>query len=412
MLEIPEHFRPLVVSQDALIAELITWAEVNSGSDNPDGVAAMAATVSSAFGRSLPGRGGMRRVDGLQGLDGKEREVGEAYHHVCRPEAPVRLFFSGHLDTVYGVTDPFQRCTDLGDGRLRGPGVADMKGGLLIMKEALRLFESTGQRTRVGWEVLITADEEIGSGGSRRLIEEVARRCHLGFVFESALPDGGLVRRRSGAGSFRATVRGRAAHTGRDFAEGRNAIVALADLVGRLHGLNASVPGMIVNAGAIRGGGPLNIVPHHAEADFNVRLATEDLIPVMETTFAHARAAVEAGMEGVRVELTGGLTRPPKVETPEIEALHHAFGERARRLGLEVPGWRDTGGGSDGNFLAACGLPHLDGVGARGGAIHSPDEFIIKESLLERIILMATFLEEVEAGRDGLAFLPKTAASA
>ena len=189
--------------------------------------------------------------------------------------------------------------------------------------------------------------------------------------------------------------------------------MALADLVGRLHGLNASVPGMIVNAGAIRGGGPLNIVPHHAEADFNVRLATEDLIPVMETTFAHARAAVEAGMEGVRVELTGGLTRPPKVETPEIEALHHAFGERARRLGLEVPGWRDTGGGSDGNFSRGLwsAAPRWCGR-ARGGAIHSPDEFIIKESLIERIVLMATFLEEIEAGRDGLAFLPKISASA
>ncbi|MCC5840360.1 MAG: hydrolase [Opitutales bacterium] len=407
----PENFRGLWATQEALVAELVEWAEINSGSDHPAGVAAMAGVISDSFGRSLPGRGRMCPVDGWRGLDGSERRVGAAYHHVCRPEAPVRLFFSGHLDTVYGVNDSFQHCSDFGDGRLHGPGVADMKGGLLIMKEALRLFESAGDRSRVGWEVLITADEEIGSGGSRRLIEEVARRCHVGFVFESALPDGALVRRRSGAGSFRATVRGRAAHTGRDFAQGRNAIVALADFVGRLHALNASVAGLIVNAGAIRGGGALNIVPHHAEADFNVRLASEDLVPVMEAAFTEARTAVEASMEGIRIELTGALTRPPKVETPEIEALHTAFGQCARRLGLEVPGWRDTGGGSDGNFLAACGLPHLDGVGARGGAIHSPDEFIIKESLSERILLMAAFLEEMEAGRDGLAFLSPFSAS-
>ena len=150
------------------------------------------------------------------------------YQHRCREDAPIQVLLNGHIDTVFAADHAFQQCEILdAQGIIKGPGVADMKGGIVIMLAALELFESLqyqGDKNAVGWEVLITCDEEIGSPHSRPVLESAALRNHLGITFESSLPDGKLVRRRMGVGYAHAKVLGRSAHVGRNFAEGKNAI--------------------------------------------------------------------------------------------------------------------------------------------------------------------------------------------
>ncbi len=183
-----------------------------------------------------------------------------------RPEAPVRILLGGHYDTVYGADHPFQRCTLLDAQTLRGPGVADMKGGLVVMLAALQAFEAAPESHRIGWEVLLGPDEEIGSSARAPRRGVAAARNHVGLVFEPARANGDLVSSRKGTGTFVVTCRGRAAHAGRDPAAGRNAILALAEFLPQADTLNRELPGVMLNVGNIRGGGAVNIVPDWAEA--------------------------------------------------------------------------------------------------------------------------------------------------
>ncbi|MCC5805834.1 MAG: hydrolase [Opitutales bacterium] len=381
-----------VPEESALVETLVDWAETPSGSDEAGGLARMAEKLRAAFA-DLPGEGELVELPPAADLGGAPVPVGAAYRHRCRPEAPVRVLLSGHMDTVYGPDHPFKRCTFPERGVLRGPGVADMKGGLVIMRHAINLLESSPHAGNLGWEVLINADEEIGSPGSRGLLRESAQRNTVGLVFESALPDGSLVRRRKGSGVFRAAARGRAAHTGRDFEDGRNAIIALSGLLVRLHSLNDTVPGAIVNVGRARGGRAVNVVPDFAEAFVNIRISKAEDLPDLNAQIENL-LKVANKEEGIHIEWHGEMARPPKSETPATEQLHEWYADIAREHGIDCS-QRDTGGASDGNILAAEGLPHLDGVGARGGRIHSEEEFILTASLPERIALAGAFLRRL-----------------
>lgn len=318
---------------------------------------------------------------------------------VCRPEAPLRVLLCGHYDTVYGEDHPFQQCAKPDGDLLRGPGVADMKGGLAVMLEALSAFERFPERESAGWTVMITADEEIGSPVSAPLLEEAARDSHIGLVFEPALSGGMLARARPGSAELVARVRGRAAHAGRNFADGRSAIAALCDAVNRLQSLNRREPAgatVIWNAGRIDGGGPVNVVPDRAEAAFNLRIRRWEDGPLVEKQRDEITRAVAAA-HGVELDWTGGFSRLPKEITPEIGALFASFGDCARTLGFDLQ-WRDTDGCCDGNNLAAAGLPNLDSLGPRGGKIHSSEEYLEIGSLVERAQLSALFLMALADG--------------
>lgn len=312
-----------------------------------------------------------------------------------RPEAPVQVLFSGHMDTVYGLESGFQKLQILTDGRLHGPGVADMKGGLLVLIEAVKEFLKRDRQGRIGGEILITSDEEIGSPASHEEIILSAKRNHYGLVFESALPGGELVSARKGTGTFRITAHGKAAHTGRDYWNGRNAIAALASAIGQVHALNAPEEDCILNVGKISGGGAVNIVPDYAEAWINVRSGSIATARGMRTRLEEIIGLVEAEHAGVNLQLEGEFSRPPRVETETCARLHRLWNRAEQRIGLPTSGKRETGGSSDGNLLAEAGLPHLDGVGIRGGAIHSPDEFALAESIGEQIARTVAFLKEL-----------------
>ncbi len=385
-----DEFQPYLRDIETEVAHmrdlLIFWCDINSGSRNFEGLFRMIEALKTRFSR-LPGK--MEEIALAQ-------TPCKGLRLVCRPEAPVQVFLNGHMDTVYGPRHTFQKCRLIDENILNGPGVADMKGGLLVMLKALETFECAPFAGNLGWEVYIGPDEEIGSAGSARILQDAARRHHLGLVFESSLRDGALIRKRKGAGTFKVTAKGRSAHVGRDFALGRNAVAALCDFVSKIQGLNGEIPGAIFNVGNISGGGPANIVPEHAATEFNIRIDRRDDIDIIESRIAELLGPFNE-REGFDLQWSGQFNRAPKELTPQIEQLFGFYKDCARDLGMSLD-WRDSGGCSDGNNLAGAGLPNLDTLGVRRGDIHSEKEHVYLNSLPERIRLTALFLMKLASG--------------
>ncbi len=384
---------------EAMQSRMLAWAEINSGSRNLDGLVRMGDALKQAFQpladttEVLP----LRPLNEV-GDDGTVREVplGPALRMVKRPDADRRVLLVGHMDTVFGVDHPFQHCRDLGDGRVNGPGVADLKGGLVAMLTALEAFERTPLADRLGWEILINSDEEIGSPGSAPLLAASAAKADVGLVYEPSLPDGTLVGARKGSGNFAILVRGRAAHAGREFHLGRNAVAALARAVAEIDGLNGARPEVTFNVGRVIGGGPVNVVPDLAVARLNVRMTAPEDTDWIEGELKRVVAGID-GQEGYEAQLSGGFTRPPKPMNDGIKTLFDFLHDCGKDLDLDL-GLRATGGCCDGNNLAAAGLPNIDTLGVRGGEIHSADEYVILESLTERAKLSALALMRMAAG--------------
>ncbi len=218
----------------SMLAQVLRWSAVNSGSRNLAGLAEVAGLLADAFA-ALPGELALRDPAPADAVasDGTVVEVehGRNLHLRVRPEAPVQLLFTGHMDTVFDADHPFQALSWREPGVLNGPGVADMKGGLAVMLAALRAIEASPAAVRLGYEVGVNSDEEVGSPGSAPLIVAAARGKQAGFTYEpAALPDGTLAGARPGSGNFSIRIEGRSAHAGRNPEEGRNAVLAAADL--------------------------------------------------------------------------------------------------------------------------------------------------------------------------------------
>lgn len=366
---------------------LVRWCGQNSGSDNISGLETMRRLLAEEFA-TLP-QAVIEPVP-LRGTAAKALRVR------VRPSAPQQVFLCNHYDTVYGVDHPFQTCELIAPDTLRGPGVADSKGGIVVMLSALRLFEACPDARNLGYEVLLSPDEETGSHGTEPLLVEAARRHRFALVFEPARSNGDLVKSRMGTGSFAVTVHGRSAHAGNNPADGRNAILALCELLPRIQAIASAMPGILVNVGRIAGGGPLNIVPDSASAGINVRITNlgDDARFIAQL---NEIIATRNGRDGFRAELAGRFDRQPKVENPAELAAFAAWQRCARECGVTL-GWQHVGGGSDGNILSAAGLPNLDGLGPVGGQLHSPNEHIRISSLDERARVAARFLIQVAAG--------------
>lgn len=382
-----------------MLEQVQAWAAINSGSRNLAGLKAMATLLANAFS-DLPGHLELVPPDPVDIVDpdGTVRPVEHGEHLLLtvRPQAPVQMLFTGHYDTVFGVDHPFQSLRWLDDGRLNGPGVADMKGGLALMLAALKAFEGAPVAAGVGYQVLIDSDEEVGSPSSAALIARVAQGKAAAFTYEPALPDGTLAGARGGSGNFSITITGRSAHAGRNPEEGRNAVLAAADIALRLEA--AIGPGLSVNPAKIDGGGPNNVVPDHAILRVNFRPASPEDQARARAHLDNAVALVTAQRD-VSIHVHGGFGRPPKPLDPAAERLFGLVRDCGADLGQTI-GWRATGGVCDGNNIAACGVPVVDTMGPRGGAIHSAEEYLIPESLPERAMLSAlAILRLAERGR-------------
>lgn len=372
-----------------LVDLLESWANLNSGSNHAAGLDRMRGALRTAFAGAFP----TAEIEEPE-CPGSVRAL-----RVClRPQAPTQLLLSGHFDTVFEASDPFQRCTRVDARILRGPGVIDMKGGLVVLLAALQAFEQTPHAARLGWEALLTPDEETGSHGSAPLFAEAARRRHFGLVFEPARPNGDIVRSRKGTGGFVATVRGRAAHAAKIPNDGRNAILALAEFLLTASRIPTELPGVLVNVGNIRGGGPAtNVVPDFATAEVDLRV-TQAADRELLLARLHALAADINSRDGFRLELEVRFNRPPKECLPAEEALFAEWQRAAGDLGLVPFSWVHTGGASDGNLLSAAGLPNLDGLGPLGDQLHSNREFIDTSTIAPRAQIAALVLHRIASG--------------
>jgi glutamate carboxypeptidase len=387
------------IGDKPMLDHVRAWAAINSGTANLDGLARMADALSEAFG-ALPGDLHLVDPEPAKRVTPAGRVEplahGKHLHLTVRPQASVQMLFTGHMDTVYPADHPFQDQRWLDDNTLNGPGVADMKGGLALLLAALKAVEASPIAPRIGYEVVINSDEETGSFSSAALIARAARGKVAALTYEPALPDGTLAGARGGTGNFSIVVTGRSAHAGRNPDDGRNAIVAASDIALRL--MAAKSPTLAVNPAKIDGGGPNNVVPDNAVLRVNFRPQTSQEIA---RAAAHIEAVAQAvaAERGVEVAVHGGFNRPPKPIDAGAAALFDLVRRSGAALGLAI-GWRDTGGVCDGNNIAAAGVPVVDTMGARGGAIHSPDEFLLVDSLAERAALSAlTILSIAEKGR-------------
>jgi len=388
---VPDSILQLPRRAGELHRRLAAWCEINSGSTHIEGLGRMAAVLKEAcFELSVVPAEFPVADDGRVVIRARQR-----------PRAPFQILLCGHYDTVYAARHPFQHCRRPSTNVLNAPGAADMKGGLVVLFAALAAFEESPAAANVGWEVLLTPDEEIGSAASRVHLEEVARRHHLGLVFEPARENGDIVLARKGTGVASITCRGRSSHAGTAPQDGRNAILGLSEFLVNTRRLAHDLPRVSLSAGRISGGGPLNVVPDLAEAKLDVRIESLADWELLRRRLESCAAPINH-REGYRIEIDLSLSRPPLTLAPAAQAAFSALTRCGQELGLAPFGWKQVGGGSDANLLSAAGLPCLDGLGPRGGAYHTDQEWAVLGSLVERSQLTALFLHQLAAGETQL----------
>ena len=319
-----------------------------------------------------------------------------AAHVIARwPGRGPRLLLLGHFDTVWPVGQLARMPLREDDGRLYGPGVLDMKTGLAIGALAMRtLMRFISEDTRPCVTLVATADEETGSRTSRDLIERMAREHAAVLVLEPALPGGAVKTARKGVGEFEILAEGIPAHAGVDPAAGASAIHALARAILDVEAIAALAPGTTVNVGVVSGGSRPNVVAERATARVDVRVGRLADAPRVEAAFRELRAHDPR----VRLTVTGGVSRPPMERTEGVARLYELARATARELGFDLAEGA-TGGGSDGNFTAAIGVPTLDGLGATGVGPHALHEHVEVAELPRRAALVAGIL--ARAGRMG-----------
>ncbi len=299
------------------------------------------------------------------------------------------IFLIGHLDTVYPVGTAEARPMRIEGRHVLGPGVADMKDGLLAGIYALRALQALGLDTFGTVHFFCNSEEEVGSPMSRRLYPRIAADCDAALVLESGRPNGDIVTARKGSAFYTLKAVGRAAHAGVEPEKGASAILELAHLTIALHQLNGIRPGVTVNVGVIQGGTKGNVVPAEASAQVDVRALTRD-----DLALVHERIqalVARPTVTGVQATVTGQPDNPPMPRTPASAALAALAQAAAESAGFAV-GENLSGGVSDANFCAGQGVPTLDGLGPVGGDDHSPDEYLELDSIAPRIAMLARLI--------------------
>jgi len=362
--------------RDEMIALLRRLVEIESPSDDRPGLDQFAATVQELFTpfgpiESLPGERGTHlrlRVDGA----------------AASPHAVALC----HYDTVWpkGTLERIPFNVD-GEGVARGPGCFDMKAGIVVLYFALHAVRDRLARPL---HVLFTCDEEVGSPTSRAVIEREASGARVAYVLESPLPGGTLKTARKGTGDYLVRIEGRAAHAGVEPQKGISATHELALQTLALHALNNYEVGTTVNVGVVHGGTRPNVVAANAEAHVDVRVATLAEASRLDA----AIRGLTPSLAGAHLDISGGLNRPPMERSAEMAELFQRAHAIAASMDVALEEGA-TGGGSDGNFTAAIGVPTLDGLGAEGEGAHAAHEHVNTESLPRRAALVAGLLTEI-----------------
>ncbi|MEU9414491.1 M20 family metallopeptidase [Streptomyces sp. NPDC048272] len=359
------------VSVEAMIEDLRKLVEVESPSRDVDALTASARAVAAVVESRLGGRAVL-----------VESEAGPHVHWSGGGEP--RVLILGHHDTVFPLGTLARRPFTVEDGHVTGPGVFDMLGGLVQAVHGLATLAD-----RSGVEILVTADEEVGSGSSRALIEERALACGAVLVFEGAADGGGLKTGRKGCGTFRVSITGRASHAGLEPAAGVNALVEASHQVLRIAELGRPDLGTTVTPTVAAAGTLDNVVPAEATVVVDVRVESTAEKERVEAAFA----ALTPCLDEARIRVEGAVSRPPMPESASAELF-----AVARRLLPGIEG-RAVGGGSDGNFTAALGVPTLDGLGAVGGGAHADHEYLVIDAMAERAHLVAGLVHAIRDPR-------------
>ncbi len=377
--------------------ELIELANQNTGSNNIDGLSRTAKWLenwmdlpnASFQSIALPNREEMDDSGEIASFG-----TGPLLRWDCRPNAKQRILLAIHYDTVFPVDSHFQACVEDSTEKISGPGTADAKGGILVIRYALQAFERFCSEQGLGWTTVLNPDEEIGSPHSVDYLQSIAPEFSYGLLFEPALPTGELVSTRKGSGNYSVCIRGKAAHAGRHFHDGRNAVAQLCHLFQQLDNMNGQRDGTTINVAQVVGGGAANIVPDLAVGRLNVRMNDQASVEWFEKAIRRMTAQVEQ-QDGYSAQLLGKVYSAPKVVTPQLEHLMHIVEKSAAAVAHDPIRWIETGGVCDGNKLAAAGLPNIDTLGPIGGGLHSASEWVQTSSIPIKARLVVQLLQHL-----------------
>lgn len=361
-----------VLSLDAMLSDLDYLVSVESPSLDVEALHRSAGAVRDMISRRL-------------GHDARLVETAAGTHVHVRFGSSSRVLLVGHHDTVFPMGTLSLRPFNVENGRATGPGVFDMKAGIVQGIHALSLLDDLD-----GVELLITADEEVGSKSSRALIEERALACGAALVMEPSADGGALKTARKGTGTFEVAVHGRAAHAGLEPEKGINSLVAAAQLITRIASFGDPDKGTTVTPTVATAGTADNVVPALTKVRVDARVVSAEEKERVERLMA----ALSSDVPGAGVEVSGGVDRPPMPGSAS-EKLFAVAEIAAERFGLGHITGLAVGGGSDGNFTAAAGVPTLDGLGAVGGGAHADHEHVLVDTMVDRARLVAAIVGEL-----------------
>ena len=375
---------------EKFLIDLETIVNIDSGSGYVPGLEAVGAFFKERFQKI----GWMTTNHSFDG--GKVPCLEVANKSLSEEDNTFDLLFIGHMDTVFAqgtvAARPFAR-----DGkRAYGPGVVDMKGGLVTMLHIAEILQQTGVAEEIGIAMAFNSDEEIGSRGSRPWYESLATKSRCVFVFEPWRTTGERVLQRKGGGNFDVICHGKAAHAGVAPEDGANAVIELAHQILAIKELNRSDRGTSVNVTVVSGGTADNVIPDYARAGVDVRIADLKEGQRIEDSFQTLGRNVHT--PGVRVEAIGGINRPPMAPSEKTKQLWDQISDIGQAIGLDMS-LTSTGGCSDGNYTAALGIPTIDAMGVRGGCAHSEDEYIELDSIVPNLHLMCKIVKAFADGR-------------
>jgi len=369
-----------VGTSERLLSELANWVGIETPTTDPDAVNRLMDVAEAELSRA---GAALTRTPGRDGFGD---------NLLARtPGSGKPVFVAGHLDTVWGHGTLIDMPYRIDGAKAHGPGIYDMKAGSFLAFHAVRSILQQKIATRRPIVLLLTPDEEVGSPTSRALIEREASNAACVLIPEPAGQGGACVTARKGVGRFVMRVEGRGAHSGGNFQDGASAIVELARQIVRLHGMVDIDRGITLNAAPIWGGSRPNVIPPEAGCEIDLRVNSVADGERMEQLLLQTTALTP----GCRVTVEGGMNRPPFAENPGIVSLYDKARAIAEQVGIALPR-QHRGGGSDGNFTAAMGVPTLDGLGCPGSGAHASHEHILWQQLAPRAALMAGLLETLD----------------
>ncbi len=383
----PRELEQAEQAMDAYLADLEAIVNIDSGTYTRDGVNQVGAYLAGRF----QGWGFDTRF---------ERQSNFGDHLIAtrqggKPAGP-RLLFIGHIDTVFAEGEAARRPFAIGEREgqrvATGPGVLDMKSGVLLGMYALRLLGEAGEEGYQSVTFLCNSDEEVGSPTSKALIKELAGQHDAVLVFEPGRKEHTVVSARKGCGRYKIEVWGRSAHAGVEPHLGRNAILELAGQVQKLHALNGTIPGVTLSVGIIRGGERTNVVPDYAYCELDIRAA--DVAGIRAVEKAMHNITTQHVLDGTRIELSGGMGSQPFERNAQNQPLIAHVKSAGADLGIDIQDV-SSGGASDANTSSWAGTPTLDGLGAGGGLAHNPGEYVELAYLPKRIALVMRLVKRL-----------------